>query len=396
VTLPLIYDARERFMVRVFDAALAPLKWFGPNRRQEAVQRVLLLRLERIGDLLMTLDAIHDARRFWPEARIDLAVGAWNAQLAELIPGLARVHVVSVPWLARDSAGDSWRTLIATARRWRTVAYDVIVNFEPDVRTNFLTWIAGGRTRFGYESGGGGAFLSHALRYDVSTHSATNARRLIAHASESQSPKATSHEEPTPRLVVPDSARQRARELLGGAGRPLVGLHVSGGRPSKQWHLDRFAEAGRQVAERRGATLVLTGSVADRPLIDAVRVQLGSAPVVDVAGVLDVVGLAALLSELDVFITGDTGPMHVAAAMGTPLVSLFGPSNPVRYGPLATRAEVLRVDLPCSPCGRVRLPPERCRGHVPDCLDSISTDRVVHAALAVLDGTPGALPSTAR
>ena len=84
--------------------------------------------------------------------------------------------------------------------------------------------------------------------------------------------------------------------------------------------------------------------------------------------------------DLDVLITGDTGPMHLAAAVGTPVVALFGPSDPRRYGPLAATQRVVRVQIHCSPCGQVRLPPERCRGHVPDCMDGITVDAVVEAA----------------
>ena len=82
-------------------------------------------------------------------------------------------------------------------------------------------------------------------------------------------------------------------------------------------------------------------------------------------GRLDLVELAGLLASLDLLVTGDTGPMHLASAVDTPLVALFGPSDPRRYGPTSPRQRILRVDLPCSPCGQVRLPPERCRGHVP-------------------------------
>jgi len=96
-----------------------------------------------------------------------------------------------------------------------------------------------------------------------------------------------------------------------------------------------------------------------------------------------------VLAELDVLVTGDTGPMHLAAAVGTPLVALFGPSNPVRYGPLSGAHRILRVDLWCSPCGQVRLPPERCRGHVPECLDRISVDTVVQATIELLQNSAG-------
>jgi ADP-heptose:LPS heptosyltransferase len=130
---------------------------------------------------------------------------------------------------------------------------------------------------------------------------------------------------------------------------------------------------------------VLTGARGDRPLIDRVRAELAGVSVIDAAGDLDLPTLAAVLAELDVFVTGDTGPMHLAAAVGTSVVALFGPSNPARYGPRAAVERVLRIDLPCSPCGQVRLPPARCRGHVPDCLDGISVEMVVAATTDVLD-----------
>jgi ADP-heptose:LPS heptosyltransferase len=109
---------------------------------------------------------------------------------------------------------------------------------------------------------------------------------------------------------------------------------------------------------------------------------------------LDLVTLAAALASFDVLITGDTGPMHLAAAVDTPVVALFGPSHPARYGPLATRQRVIRIDLPCSPCGQVRLPPARCRGHVPDCLDGIRVETVVAAAAELLAERPSAAAAT--
>ena len=76
--------------------------------------------------------------------------------------------------------------------------------------------------------------------------------------------------------------------------------------------------------------------------------------------------------------------MHLAAAVGTPIVALFGPSSPDRWGPLSPTALVVRVDLPCSPCNRIRTPPARCQGHTPDCMDGITAGRVIDAAARLL------------
>ena len=348
------------------------------NTPATAPTRVLLLRLERIGDLLMTHGAITQTRRLWPDATIDLAVGSWNVPLARLIPEVSRVDVVDVPWLAREGTGLSWSGLTARARGWRARRYDLVINFEPDIRSNFLAWQSGAPRRVGYWTGGGGAFLTDALAYDPATHVATNAQQLLTRIDA----RAASLPADPPRFALDESSEAAATRILAGVpeSHRLVGLHVSGGRESKQWHLARFAEVGRQLAQEPDVTIVLTGGAGDRPLVDVVKAELGAATVVDSAGALDLPGSAALLSRLTMLITGDTGPMHLAASVGTPVIALFGPSDPRRYGPLATHQRVLRVQLPCSPCGQVRLPPERCRGHVPDCMDGITVDAVVDAA----------------
>ena len=111
-----IPNSRERAIVRAADVVLRPLGWFHRPMSDRPVRRVLLLRLERIGDLLMVLDAIADARAAWPDAEIDLAVGSWNVPIARLIPGISTIQTADVPWLARDGGGDGWSALIGKAR----------------------------------------------------------------------------------------------------------------------------------------------------------------------------------------------------------------------------------------------------------------------------------------
>jgi lipopolysaccharide heptosyltransferase II len=383
-----IYARRERAMVSAADAVLRPLAWTRPLRKAATspIRRILLLRLERIGDLLMTLDAIALARRSWPNATIDLAVGSWNVPLAKLIPGIDTIIPIDVPWLARERKGETWTALWSRARGWKRQRYDLAINFEPDIRSNVLAWLSGAPSRYGYWTGGGGALLTSPVAFEPAEHVGTNAERLVAAAvaRSADGVKTSTAGSASRRLNLPDTARSRAQALLGGMARPLIGLHISGGRESKQWHLDRFVEVARRLAHERGASFVLTGSESDRPMVKTVADGLAGVRLLNVAGTLDLVELGAVLAALDLFITSDTGPMHLAAAVGTPVVALFGPADPRRYGPRAATERILRVDLPCSPCGQVRLPPERCRGHVPDCMDGITVAAVVRAASELL------------
>jgi lipopolysaccharide heptosyltransferase II len=389
-----IYDRRERALVasadRLLGVSAALARPFRRRRAPASPRRILLLRLERIGDLLMALPAMADVRAAAPAAQIDLVVGSWNADIARAIEPVNRVQALDARWLSREGDGLGMRSLIRAARRWRMADYDLAINFEPDIRSNLLLAAAGAAWTAGYRSGGGGALLDLALDYDPRAHTTDNARRLVAAAFGK-----AGREQPPPTLIVPEDAHANAARRLSLARGALIGLHVSGGRPIKQWDPERFAEVARRLLAGGEATIVLTGSAGDRPLVERVKQQLPNTGVIDVAGHVDLLTLAGILTRLDVLITGDTGPMHLATAVGTPVVAVFGPSDPARYRPRGRFDRIVRVDLPCAPCNRIRLPPDRCAGHTPDCLALVTTDLVFSAVRSVLDAAARARTPTA-
>lgn len=388
-----ISDRRERALVatadRIFAALTALAKPFRRRQPSRTPTRILVLRLERIGDLLMTLPALADLRAFAPGAEIDLVVGSWNADLARAIDPVTRVMCLDASWLAREVEGRGVLSLIAAARQLRGTHYNLAINFEPDIRGNLMIAASGAEWTAGYSSGGGGPLLDVALDCDTSAHTSDNARRLVATIFKSSIPA-----EQPPTLVVPSAAHENVSRLLIDAGQPLIGIHLSGGRAIKQWPVERFADVGRRLVEHSGATIVLSGAPGDRAMVEAVKSRLPAHKVIDVAGHADLLTLAGLIERLDLLVTGDTGPMHLAVAVGTPVVAVFGPSDPARYAPRGPLDRVVRVDLPCSPCNRIRLPPARCVGHTPDCLEFITVNDVFSAATSVLDRSArsGTLP----
>ncbi len=462
-----IDDRRERWLVGCADLLLKPAGDIGGWRRAAAPtppRRVLLFRLERIGDLLMTLDALGAVRRRLPDAEVRLVVGSWNAGLARLIAAVDHVETLDVPWLSRDTAPSTLGEVAARAARWRRRGFDLAINFEPDIRSNLLAAASGAPRRVGYAAKGGGALLTGALPYDPSVHVAANALRLVdgalppadrragaaagrpaidaplpdtagprgpatgprlpaaagAPATDTQLPDTAGPQGPAtgPRLPavtgavepaspahrppgagapgalrVPGDARARASRLLAAAdGRgPLVGLNPGAGRTVKEWPPERFAAAAHRLSRGTRATFVLLGAAAERPQAEAVARALPSGVrFVDLAGKAPLVDLAAILERLALLIVGDTGPAHLAAAVGTPVVAIFGPSDPRRYAPSGAPSAVVRADLWCRPCNRMRRPPARCRGVTPDCLAGVSVDAVVAAARRLLAARDGA------
>ena len=378
-----IYNPRERALVRAADtvlgAAAALARPFRGRTLVPAPQRILLLRLERIGDLLMALPGIAAVRHFAPNAEIDLVVGSWNAELASAIPAATRVIQLDAEWLAREGQGLRMPALLRTAASWRVRRYDLAINFEPDIRSNLVLAASGARWTAGYRSAGGGALLNQALEYDPAEHTADNARRLVSAVFGAAAPAAV------PLLDIPEIERKRAKTILGNASRPVVAMHVNGGRAVKQWDPVRFAAVAQRLVASRAATIVFTGAPADGPLIAQATATLPAGSFIDASKDVGLLTLAALLEQADVMVTGDTGPMHVAAAVGTPIVAVFGPSDPRRYAPRGALDTVVRVDLPCAPCNRIRLPPARCTGVIPDCLALVPADRVYQAVAGILD-----------
>ena len=404
---------QERWIVGLADAGLSVLTFFGSPFRIRSTtalppSRILLLRLERVGDLVMVLDAIAMARELAPQAEIDLVVGSWNASLARLIPTVDSVEALDVPWMAREGRGLTWAALIGHAWAWRSRRYDLAINFEPDIRTNLLLALSGAARRVGFVSGGGGAVLSERVVPAPGAHIVENAKTLVLRAfgKAGLKPCATDSPavadslaaadssavgqgfSPAEKLKIPEAARRHAAELIGrlSPGGVTIGIQPAAGRQIKEWDPVRFAEVGAELARQRGAKIVLIGSAADRRALDAVRAAWPPdvPSLVQLPVDTDLIVLGAVLERLALFITGDTGPMHLAAAVGTPVLAIFGPSLPTRYAPLSPKARIVRIDIPCSPCNLMRRPPERCVGHVPDCLAGIESARVLKTANEML------------
>jgi ADP-heptose:LPS heptosyltransferase len=392
---------QERALVGLADSALGVAKFLGwPAEPREAVakapKRILLMRLERVGDLLMVLQSIAMVRALAPQAQIDLVVGSWNLALARLIPGVDSVEALDVPWMARGERGLSWPALLRHARAWRLRKYDLAINFEPDIRSNYLLAISGAQRRIGFISGGGGALLTDAVTPDPRAHIDDNARALVERAFGSSVAQgflrgeASAKAGSTPTLIIPDDARRKAAKLIATPpdGAVLVGIQPAAGRQIKEWDPIRFAQVGAEIARTRNASVVLVGFTSDTPVLEIVRAAWPvDVPLVELPVEIDLVVLAAVLERMSLFITGDTGPMHLAAAVGTPVLAIFGPSLPSRYAPLSQRSRIVRIDIHCSPCNLIRRPPARCLGHVPDCLAGIDSALVLRAANEMLDAS---------
>ncbi len=381
---PRIYDPRERLVLASADALLrGASRAFGlrpPNERPDlqSVESVLALRLDRLGDLVTTIPALELLRQALPKARIELAVGSWNEPVARRLPFIDRVRVVDVPWSAwggKASFGGARRAL-------GQGPFDLALDFQGDVRVLLLMALSGAKLRAGYGDTGGDYLLTHRAHWEEKKSWYEQNAGLVRALFPEIAPAGPIR----PFNFVTDEDRRAVAPLVEGLKRPMVGLHPSAGRALKEWEPEKFAELADHLSET--ATVVLTGSESDRPLVERIFEKTSSRPA-ELLG-LPLLTFAAAIEAFDVFVTGDTGPMHLSHAVGTRNVAIFGPSDPVRYGPdesLGLR-RVVRSSVFCSPCNMIRRPPAEClRAVTPECLTAVKVDPVLRAVREALEAT---------
>jgi lipopolysaccharide heptosyltransferase II len=340
--------------------------------------RILLVRLRQIGDVVFTTPAVRALRERFPDARISYLVEPAAAPIVALNRHIDEVIVAPrVPGL-RGFVAD-----LALGRRLRRAAYDLAIDFHGGPRASLLTWLSGARERIGYTIPGRSWMYTRRVRRSRELrprHSVENQWDLLESLGV---PLADRGRFPVEMPIDPATAAA-VRTRLARSGIPasaqLIVVHVSAGNPFRRWPLDAFARlAADLVAGDPSRRVVFTCGPSEREALDrAIATARGYAGPDAGGRVLDcgdfsLAELRALVDTASLYVGGDSGPMHVAATSGVPMVSLYGPTLPARSEPWRgdpSRAEAVETTgLDCRPCDQrvcvhgdfrclARIPPE--------------------------------------
>lgn len=354
------------------------------------VRRILVVQLDHLGDAIITLGMLPALRARCPQAEIDVLAAPWNAAVFHASPHVARVHISRLNRFARGH-----RTGWLWAQCWwgwrlRRHQYDLAIDVRGELPLALLLWLSGAPRRLGWECGGGGFLLTDRAAFVPARHELESRLALIDALEGAPHPSILPA---SPWFTVPEEARQKIRTALEAieAPRPLLVLHLAAGTPAKCWPAAHWRElVGRLIVEH-GPCIVLVGSRQDRHLVHAVTGGAVWPDVHDLVGALSIPELAALLELADLAIGGDSGPAHLAAAVGTPVLSLFSGTNLAsQWRPWGPHALVLHQPVPCSPCFRHRCP---WREH--PCMSGITPQQAAQAVSLLLSRTPKLEPPRA-
>jgi lipopolysaccharide heptosyltransferase II len=399
-------DERQGLKARVRRAGLSIAGALYRRAPQPTVapRSVLLIRPDHLGDMLFLTPALHALRAALPDARLTVLAGPWSVDVLRGNPDVDEVLACAFPGFARRPKGDPlapYRFLYATAATLRgrhsAATYDTAVVLRFDHWWGaWLAAAAGIPRRIGYDWPETRPFLTQALPYTPGRHEAVQNGTLLAALA-----AASGWTLGATRFAVSAADHAWAADWLAShgwvPGRPLVSIHPGAGAAVKQWPPAAWAAVADALAQEDSAAILLTGSAGERPLTQAVKAaaRRAVACMIDAAGETTLGQLAALQARCAAVLGSDSGPLHLAVAVNTPTVHLYGPVPPAKFGPwvgetLASQRSptahvVLLGDCPCAPCDRLDWPASVLGEH--RCMETIAPEQVIAAARGVMRNT---------
>ncbi|MEM8873013.1 MAG: lipopolysaccharide heptosyltransferase II [Planctomycetota bacterium] len=304
-------------------------------------RRILMIKPSALGDIVHALPVLRLLRKRYPEATIAWLVNPAFADLLDGHPDLDRII------LFRRKRIGATPALIRELRQFKP---DVTIDLQGLIRTGFLALSSGAHRRIGFGYARELAGLAYSQRVGGRQDSRHAVERYLDVAEQLDCGRGPVE------FVLPEAP-------LDLPTRPYAVLIPGTNWATKRWPVEQFAVLADQLRER-GLTIVASGSPGERPLADAVRADI------NLAGETSIKQLVTLLRHAVVAVTNDSGPMHIAAAVDTPLLAAFGPTDPRRTGPFARLDDVVRLTLPCAPCLS-----RNCVHQT--CLQTLSAERVL-------------------
>ena len=345
-----------------------------PELSRVRARRVLVIKPSSLGDVVQALPVLHALRERFPDAHLAWLVSRACQDVVSGHPDLDERVVFDRERLRL--AGPSPRPgaeFLALLRRLRRGRFDLVIDLQGLLRSGVMAYATGARRRVGLGRSRELAEWFYTDVVPVPTLQMPSVDRywLVAEA------LGVGHEPKAFHIAVPDSARAWARERVAHLARPVLVVNPGARWLTKRWPADRFAALADRFVETSGGTAVLVGSSNERDVAQQVCTAMRASPV-NLVGQTDLKQLGAVLAEADLMVTNDSGPMHMAAALGTPVVAVFTCTSPVRAGPHGPGHRVVASRAACAASYD-----RRCRRGM-ECLDDLPVERVWAAARELL------------
>ncbi|MEE9543698.1 MAG: glycosyltransferase family 9 protein [Thermodesulfobacteriota bacterium] len=336
------------------------------------IKKILLVRIDGLGDVVMSTPVFGPIRGLFPDAHITLLTGSWSKGLVEVIPDLDEIIYFDAPWMVKGR-DEKRQSLLSVAKRLRGEGFDLAIDFRGDFRNNILMYLSNATYRLGFNITGCGFLLTHVVPCSDDHHSTKMCISMIKYLNPGDD------KEHRLSLWTTEEDREYAANLLKKAGvcpsedaSPVVIIHPGAKWYGRCWMPERYAEIADRLVEKYGARVLLSGAPADAELTGSIAKMMKHKAILT-AGRTSLRQFLALLDKSFLLSGVDSGPMHMAVAMRTRMVALFGPTSSEAWGPSGDEHTVVtrQNDFTCSPCAQTR-----CSVPEDNCMMAITTEDV--------------------
>lgn len=360
-----------------------------PFIRSSSVDRILLIRPDHLGDLLFTTPAFRLLREAFPQARITYLIGPWSKAVIEHNPYVDEIALCPFPGFTRQEKRSliaPYVTLLQHARQLRQRDFDLAIVLRFDHWWGaLLAYLAGIPHRVGYDIAEVRPFLTDIVPYSSGRHEVEQNLALV----EQVASRKLQVERASLGFNLTAEDEAFAEGYLAehgvGDGDLLIGIHPGAGAPVKLWRNEAWAQVADTLAQRHEAKVILSGSAEEVPLCRAIAEGMATQPIV-AAGETSLGELAAIMARCRLVLGVDSGPLHLAVALGTPTVHLFGPVDSRAFGPWGDPARhiVVTSDMDCIPCNRLDYAPAELHRH--PCVRNITVEQVLETVERLIIG----------
>ena len=343
---------------------------------------ILIVKLSAIGDVIHTLPSLAELRRLYPAAHITWVVEEAAADLVLGHPHLDEVIISRrKSWIKDIKAGKIAATLreVRTfVRRLRSRRYDLVIDFHGLLKSSMVVFLSGGRRKLGYDSWQelSGLFLNEKIPEDMNKHAVDRYLDFLRHLGADVG-KAE--------FVLPltDGTKDQARRLLDEyqlAEKSYIAVNPIAFWETKLWDNGKFAKLADAIRDQLKLDVIFTGNNG-RDAADILSRMKGKG--INLGGKTSLPVLAEIYKSARAVITTDSGPMHLAAAVGTPVIALFGPTDPARTGPYGKGHIVIRANLSCSPCLLKKCPTRECMTAITPEQVYVMVEKICHETTSI-------------
>ena len=337
------------------------------------LQKILIIKLRAIGDVVLSTPVIENLRAAFPNATIEFLTESPSAPIVQNHPELNRVIVYPRQRLEKWPVYRRWFFDSQFLWKLRAEKYDLVLDLFGNPRSAIMTRVTGAPRRIGYNfRGRRAAYTTVVTNRGAEVHEVEfnlDALRAL------QIP-VVNHQ---PKIFVPEEDKRIIQSWIEQnqlTGRFLIGLNPSGSWPAKRWPNEKFIQLGKRLRDRFSAVVVVLWGPGEKEMAQKIAGKIGEDSLL--APQTTLLQLAALCQKLELLVSNDSGPMHISAAMGTPTLGLYGPTNSNLQGPYGRKARaVAHWDIPCLGCNRLTCP-------LMDCMNYLTVDEVFKEAKRLL------------